>query len=184
MPFKLSESEDSDMVPTFELFANVFGGSAYFFQLFPHHETPVGRKIGAERLLAKKQEGRSKFLKVVDESTGEIAGCGTWIVYENATMLDDHFEAHCFQTNGDFWDTQESKEQAMHAIHEFAEFRKNNAIKLAHGNLLGSFITSVYTASECQNFFSELSNTKIGQPVLTSTHANAETIDKHPISVF
>lgn len=139
MSFELLESEDGDMVKTFDIFAEVLPAEVYFWHLFPNYDTPAGKRVAVERLLEEKQSHHAKFLKVIDTTTGEMAGAALWLIFENekVPLADDYFDIQ-----GDFWDTQEKKEQAQYAVREFSQFRKN-AIDKANGNILCKFSSSL-----------------------------------------
>ena len=129
MALSLDFSEDGDMHRIFGIFSDAFGDNEpYVDTLFPNHKTPAGREQGAERFLQMKhKDPHARFLKITDTATGEIIGQAKWLEYEKVPEIP--------KLSGDYWETEEEKQYAVH-LHAGFMVTRMDAIKAANGQIL------------------------------------------------
>jgi hypothetical protein len=130
MPFKVERCNDEDMARTFEIKSVTFGGiHPYIEAAYPAHSTPVGRKSGAKRFLAVKQDDPcSNFIKVVDTDSGKIIATAKWNIYRDTIPEEKDLD-------GDFWENDEDKEYAQVLCREYLIPRRK-AIRESKGNII------------------------------------------------
>lgn len=130
MGLQVQFCSDADMARTFAIISSAFGHEhPYIDAAFPAHDTPVGRQLGGERMLAiKHTDPNTKFLKVVDTETGKMIAQAKWNIYKNTipTIVD---------LDGPYWKTDEEKEYAQLLCREYL-IPRTKAIKETGGNLL------------------------------------------------
>jgi hypothetical protein len=131
MPLQLLPCTDADMARTFAILSDAFGHEhPYIEAAFPAHETPSGRAVGGERMLAiKNSDPTATFLKVVDTETGEMIAQAKWNIFQDNIPPE-------LDLDGDFWgDDTEEKEYAQHLCRDYLILRRK-AIKESGGNLV------------------------------------------------
>ena len=129
MPFHLDRCTDSDMIEAFTIISESFGlEHPYINYAFPHHETPEGRVIGGERMLAiKKGDPNTTFLKVTDTDTGCIVGVAKWNIYDGVIPEE-------MALDGDYWSSETDKKYAQELTAGYLKPRRQ-AIKDEGGHL-------------------------------------------------
>ena len=106
MPFKISPCDDVDIPLVFAIISTALGPIPYMNALYPGHNEPSGREIGAKRMLdLKRTDPHSHFIKAVDTSSGEIVGVAEWILYNGNVPEELGME-------GDYWNSMEDKSYA------------------------------------------------------------------------
>jgi hypothetical protein len=130
MTFIVEKCNDEDMFRAFELMSLAFGHEhPYIEYAFPEHDTPAGRKIGGQRLLAMKDsDPHTTCLKIVDTKSQQMIAFGKWNAYRNMVPPE-------VQLDGDFWKSNEEKEYAQHLFHEYLIPRRQ-AIIASEGNIV------------------------------------------------
>ena len=130
MPLQLDVCADGDMPRAFTILSLAFAHEhPYFDYVFPKHDTPGGRKVGGERILAfKKADPNTTFIKVTDTDTGTIIGVAKWNVYKG--VVPDEVEME-----GDYWDSEQDKKLAQEMWAGYLMPRRR-AIKDMNGNLV------------------------------------------------
>lgn len=82
--------------------------------IFPHHDTPAGRKAGSERLLKSVHEDKNGiFLKLVDIGSGTIVAAAKWNIYKGGPVPPQP------ELDGDYWEAEDDKEFAKGVFKEF-----------------------------------------------------------------
>ena len=140
MVLKVEPCEDKDMERAFTIVSLAFGHEhSYIDAVYPNHDTPSGRRIGGERMLAfKKSDPNTHFIKVVDE-TGHIVAMGKWNVYDGVIPEEQ-------DVDGDFWKSEDDKEYAQYLYREYLRPRRK-AIKKSDGHLVCK-ISFIYLGDE------------------------------------
>ncbi|KAL8698018.1 MAG: hypothetical protein Q9224_002048 [Gallowayella concinna] len=118
---------------TFAIVSSAYGHEhTYFDAVYPGHDTPSGRKIGGDRLLATKhRDSWTTFLKVTDTDTGEMIAQAKWSIFDGVAPED-------MELDGDYWEGDEEKEYARYMFWEFLGPRRA-AIKASGGKLVCKF---------------------------------------------
>ena len=130
MPLQLDLCDDGDMPRAFTILSQAFAHEhPYFDYVFPKHDTPNGRKVGGERILAfKKGDPNTTFVKATDTETGIIVGVAKWNVYKG--VVPDEIDME-----GDYWDSEQDKKLAQEMWAGYLMPRRR-AIKDTNGNLV------------------------------------------------
>ena len=107
MSFELGMCTDADMDRAFTVISDAFGRRfPYFEYCFPAHDTPAGRKAGAERMRTfKNSDPNTHFVKAVSTETGDIVGVAKWNIYDGVVPDEIPLE-------GNFWENEREKELA------------------------------------------------------------------------
>ena len=134
-----------DFYRVFSLASDAFGHDApYHDAIYPNHHSDAGRQAGAQRFLhLARTDPKNRFTKATDTATGEIVGFARWIVFAN----EDEREP---ELSGDFWETQDEKDYAVHLYEVFLRPRRET-VDAVRGPLacvyLFSFVVLVFTFS-------------------------------------
>lgn len=131
MTFIIQECTDEDMPRAFELLSEAFGHEhPYVEHVFPTHDTPEGRRTGAERLLAwRKGDPLATNIKAVDVETGKMIGHAKWIIPKGVVPPE-------YGLDGDYWESEEEKEYAAWLYSQYLVPRRK-AFKEYGGNVIG-----------------------------------------------
>lgn len=99
---------DADIPRVFESISLAFGHDhEYMDAVFPAHDKPGGRSVGAERMLQIFHgDPYGHFMNVVKIETGIIAGAAKWNIYKR------EFVPPQPETDEDYWKSEEDKEFA------------------------------------------------------------------------
>lgn len=106
MPLVLSNCDAEDFPRVFEILSLAFQRHYPFINgIFPNHDTPQGRKDGADRLRQfSEADPHTTFLKVndtdqttKDKPSGPIIAMAKWNIYDNAIPPDSDID-------GPWWD--------------------------------------------------------------------------------
>lgn len=83
MPITVTEIEDADMLRAFTITSLAFQRNEPFWDVvYPQHWTEVRREAAAKRWTARKRtDPKARFVKAVDEESGEIMGMAKWLIY-------------------------------------------------------------------------------------------------------
>ncbi|KAF2996520.1 hypothetical protein E8E13_006175 [Curvularia kusanoi] len=112
--------------------------------IFPSHDTPEGRSIGAERMLQMFHgDSYGHFVKVVEADTRTIVGAAKWNIYEKGIIPPQP------ELNGDYWQSEDDKEFAQALFHEFFAPRQK-VIERTNGNLVALEMLMVDPAYQCK----------------------------------
>jgi hypothetical protein len=143
--FKVQSCTQADIPRVFEIISLAFGHNhEYMDAIFPAHDTPEGRRTGAERMLQIFHgDPYGHFVKVVDGDTGIIAGAAKWNVYESGVVPPQP------TIGGDYWESEEDRGFAQALFHGFFALRQK-VIEETNGNLVGMFCSSI-TSSDSRN---------------------------------
>lgn len=130
MAFQLAPCTNTDMDRAFAIISDSFGHEhPYIEYVFPDHDTPVGRKVGAERIRAIKNSDLSTtYLKVTNTDTGVIVAVAKWNIYDGVIPEE-------VQLDGDYWETETKKELAREIFAGYLRPRQE-AIREAGGRLV------------------------------------------------
>jgi len=130
--FEIHRCTEEDIPRVFELVSLSFGHDhEYMDAIFPHHDTPAGRKAGSERLLKSFHEDtHGIFLKLVDTESGAIAAAAKWNIYNGGPVPPQP------ELDGDYWTTEDDKEFAKGMFKEFFTARQG-LIKETKAHLAG-----------------------------------------------
>lgn len=147
MSLELSPCQNADMSRVFELVSLSFGHQhPYIEAVFPEHDTPAGRKSGAERLLsAKLNDPVASFHKVVDTATGDIIATARWNIYDN--MVPEEV----MTLPAAYFQDIEAKEYAEYMFTEYLKPRRN-AIRQSGGHLLCAYSSAPYISLDLTSF--------------------------------
>jgi len=131
MALKVDQCTDADMPRVFEIISTSFEyDHPYINAVFPKHDTPKGRKHGAERMLAfKKEDPTTTFVKVTDTTTGTIIAIAKWHVFDGVIPEEEHGIA------GNYWESQDARELAEWNSITFHQLRWK-AIRDSGGHLV------------------------------------------------
>ncbi len=137
MPFEISPCDDADIPVVFAIISAALGPIPYMDALYPGHNEPSGREIGAKRMLdLKRTDPHSHFIKAVDTASGEIVGVAEWILYDG-----DVPEEHGME--GDYWNSMEDKSYADCLWKSYLGPRRQ-IIKENHGRVVCKQISTNY----------------------------------------
>ncbi|KAF2877438.1 hypothetical protein BDV95DRAFT_147363 [Massariosphaeria phaeospora] len=127
--FSLERCNASDMPRIFELISDAFGQHhPYLGAQFPKHDTPVGRTVGAERILAEfNGDKQATFLKVVDENGVVVAGA-KWKTHDGVVPPESKVEGH-------WWQSKDAKDYAQH-LSTVLLVNRRRKLKETDGHLL------------------------------------------------
>ncbi|KAL9105501.1 MAG: hypothetical protein Q9227_009331 [Pyrenula ochraceoflavens] len=130
MAFRLAVCTDQDMDRAFTIISDSFGHEhPYIDYVFPHHDTAEGRRVGAERIRAmKNNDPNTTYLKVTDLSTGMIIAVAKWNVYDG--VIPDEV-----QLEGDYWENKDRKELAQEIFAGYLAPRRK-AIRESGGKII------------------------------------------------
>lgn len=131
--YTINPCTGADMHRVFEIVSLAFGHDhEYMDAIFPSHDTPEGRSIGAERMLQMFHgDSYGHFVKVVEADTRTIVGAAKWNIYEKGIIPPQP------ELNGDYWQSEDDKEFAQALFHEFFAPRQK-VIERTNGNLVGT----------------------------------------------
>ena len=130
MAFQLAICSDEDMNRAFAIISDSFGHEhPYFDYVFPDHDTPEGRKIGAERSLATKNgDPNTTYVKVTDIKTNIMIAVAKWNIYDGVIPEE-------VPLSGDYWRSEEEERLAQEIFAGFLKPRRK-AIQEAGGHLV------------------------------------------------
>ncbi|KAI9649258.1 hypothetical protein NHQ30_001828 [Ciborinia camelliae] len=137
MVLKVELCNDDDMPRVFEIFCEAFDIKHPMIEaMYPNHDTPAGRVIGAKRMLEiKKKDSHTTFLKVVDTDTGVMIAKAKWNIWKGVIPPE-------VDLDGDYWENEEEKEWAQHMNREFLISRRQ-ALRDSEGHLVSLDILAV-----------------------------------------
>lgn len=117
MAYNILPCTDADMYPAFVLVSETFQhDQPYHDAIYPFHWTQAGRDDGALRFReTKNTQTNIRFIKAVDQSTGELAGLVRYYVYERDPEEDE--------LDGDWWMNEEEKAYAQHLYRNYLTTR-------------------------------------------------------------
>lgn len=144
MGVKVLEAEDADMDRIVEIASLAFARNEPMWDtMWPNHWLDSGRRVGAERMRAtRKSDPHTKYMKAVDEASGEIVGMAKWNIYDNSLP-----DLDAIKPVGDYWDNDEEKMYATALTQVFLEER-NAAIKQSNGNLVSLDVLTIDPAHQ------------------------------------
>ncbi|KAH3909533.1 hypothetical protein HBH56_157750 [Parastagonospora nodorum] len=118
--FEIQHCTEEDIPRVFELVSLSFGHDhEYMDAIFPHHDTPAGRKAGSERLLKSFHEDQhGVFLKLVETKSEKIVAAAKWNIYNGGPVPQQP------ELDGDYWQTEDDKEFAKGMFKEFFTARQ------------------------------------------------------------
>lgn len=130
MSFEVAPCVPEDMERAFAVYSEAFALEHPLVNyMFPNHNTPIGRRIGAERFRdTMASSPNSTYVKVTDKDTGIIAGVAKWGIYDGVIPKDTGLE-------GDYWDSEDDKDLAKEIGRGFVELRRK-AIVDSGGHLV------------------------------------------------
>ena len=130
MVFELGICSDADIDRAFAIISSSFGHDhPYFDYTFPEHDTPAGRKAGADRTRTfKNSDPNTTYVKVTDTDTGTIVAVAKWNVYENTIPEELPLE-------GDYWPNETEKKLANEMWAGYLKPRRQ-AVREASGNIV------------------------------------------------
>lgn len=131
MPITIQKMSNSDFIRGFEIISDAFAQDQEFINIvYPNHETPEGRKVGAERLLAtQKAQPYTTFIKAVDDS-GEMLGIAEWSIFQN------HIPDEAGFGTKEYWDDEQMADYADAMLRQYFVDRRNKLLD-TNGNLVG-----------------------------------------------
>ncbi|ORY02847.1 hypothetical protein BCR34DRAFT_492851 [Clohesyomyces aquaticus] len=129
MSFTVEKCSEADMPRFFEIVSLAFARDhEYIDSVFPDHDSPVGRAVGADRMLATmRADPNTTFLKAVDALGRMIAGA-KWNVYNGVIPPEPKLE-------GNYWKDEFEKEFARHMFDGYLVPRLSD-VKASGGNLV------------------------------------------------
>ncbi|KAL8802435.1 MAG: hypothetical protein Q9182_003803 [Xanthomendoza sp. 2 TL-2023] len=183
MPLTLHPCQPPDIPPLFALISRTFAQTAPFLNaIFPAHETPRGRDLGASVLLAELSSDRkARFFKVVDTELGdegEMVGQACWLLYDGVEDLRAAEEAEGKGLEGDGWVDEEEKAFARWMWGEFMGPRLG-AVKGAGGRLLAPEHQRRGVGSMLLRWGTELADQMGIDTVVEATAAGVPVYEKH-----
>lgn len=118
MNFKIAPVEDGDMDRLFAITSLAFQQNEEIWNaVYPQHETPEGRKAGADRFVqVKAADPNTHYIKAITPD-GEIAGFAKWNIYRQAFPPSD------IKVEGPYWTTEDGRQYAEHLANEFFKER-------------------------------------------------------------
>ncbi|KAK3308295.1 acyl-CoA N-acyltransferase [Chaetomium strumarium] len=106
--FQVQPCTEEDIPRVFEILSDTFAHDhEYVDAVFHKHDTPEGRKNGAEQLLnTYRQDPYGHFIKVVDTDTGKTVGAAKWNIYKAGEVPPQPV------LSGPYWPNDEEEEFA------------------------------------------------------------------------
>ena len=120
--FHVAQCEDTDFTPSFmdTMFDAMNGSSPFVNALYPDNLTLEGRSKALTRHLELKHLDSSQtWHKVVDKTTGRIAGMAMWNVYTEARP-----QEHDLDAPQGYWPTEDEREFARAIFRSFMVYRR------------------------------------------------------------
>ena len=129
MAFNVLSCTDADMYPAFVLVSETFNhDQPYHDAIYPLHWTQGGRDDGAIRFWETKNgEPNVRFLKAVENTTGDLAGLVRYYIYEDG--LEEN------ELQGDWWKDGEEKAYAQHLYRNYLTTR-HATVKAVKGPII------------------------------------------------
>ncbi|KAJ4989177.1 hypothetical protein SVAN01_05256 [Stagonosporopsis vannaccii] len=107
--FEVLPCTEADIPRVFEIVSLAFAHDhEYVDAIFPAHTTPLGRKIGSERMLQMFHgDSNGHFMKVVDRESGKIVAAAKWNIYKAGEVQPQS------QMGGEYWESEEDKQRVL-----------------------------------------------------------------------
>jgi hypothetical protein len=134
--FQVQPCTEEDIPRVFEIVSDAFGHDhEYVDAVFYQHDTPEGRKRGAEQMLHTfRHDPYGHFIKVVDTDTGKIVGAAKWNLYKAGEVPPQPALAGPLYES--YWPSEEEEEFAKAIFHSFFAPRQK-VLEENNGRLVG-----------------------------------------------
>lgn len=131
--FEVQPCSEQDLTRFFEIISDAFAHDhEYIESVFQQHDTPEGRKMGAEQMLnIYRHDPNGHFIKCVDKETGKMIGAAKWNVYKPGEVAPQP------QLSGPYWPNEEEEEFAKAMFHAFFSPRQR-ILEENNGRLVGT----------------------------------------------
>lgn len=134
MPLRISPVSDADWRFIVPFSFKAFAGELYWQLFFPGGDNDSNHLVAIERLTRDyKADPDERYLKVVDDETGEIVSCGSWCIFEEDPFARDGEGKGINQWIEAPWVEGKEREHVEWVLNEIRDNRKNmKELRKAH----------------------------------------------------